>query len=422
MLGRHITAIVVLAIVGLAPAGAHAQKRLDSTTLLDLDFYEVGGKTDLGWTLGGGVGQVPGVDGMPLLGFAQLRWGARLRDIAAVRFKSSMDLARSTGGSDDETRPALVGNHRLSALFHLVKPQSRSGVDIGVDAHASHAWGKRRALSPLNIGPGSYTTAGMEVSGAPIHMRKIRGIVATQFPVRVRVDHLTYHSPVSPVRGALTLGVSGGGGWRLYSKYLLKGDVELVGVTFERTTLSLREPLPFMQPSLTTTEFRLADGDLAFGIAGLTIGLQFKMGAAISSLAYGESKTLPSMDYAFSIRGDKGRFELGMKSKPTLSPGGDRLMETWRMELLGGWNVDKHGGDLRFTFDTSTDAMDPGDSRTRLGFQSEVYARVGSAAQLGVYSLASYEPQSAQRAWDPWQARSTWATELGAFLRVRGVK
>lgn len=424
MLARYaISLVVALAIAVGAHAPARAQTRMTTTAIPDLQFWAAGGPHALNWQLGGGLAQQPGSDGVPLLGFAALRWGKRFGSLAQLRLASTMDLTRSTQGPADETRPALIGSHRLAAETVLQSVQSRSGVDAFLDGWLTHTWGKRRALAAIDIGPGSYTRGGLRVGFAPFHQppKDRRSGVTLQVPVSYEVDHLIYHDPTSPIRRGLRHGVSVGLGPRGFNRHVLHGSMEIVGVTVAQTKLTPRSGTTDMAPTMNVAELRLADIDAAFHIGGLTLATRVKLGTAMADLGGEESVELFTMDYGFQLRGPKGFAGLGVTAAPRLSPSGEQLLTSWRAELMGGWTAAKHGGELRLVGEWSADAYDESrDLIQRYGVHSEVYRRVGKNLQLGAYSLASHEAQVRDRSMDLWAAQPRWATELGVFLRVRG--
>ena|GEM_PF-3708158 len=422
MLAKNFAVVVaVLVICAAAQRPARAQTRLVSTAIPDVAFWAAGGPHALDWQLGGGLAQIPGSDGVPLLGFAALRWGKRFGRRAQLRWASTMDLARSTRGPNDETRPALLGRHRLAAEASL--GGRRAGVDLSVDGWLSQAWGKRAALSAIDIGPGSYTRAGLRVGVAPFYQpRKHRrsGFIS-RVPIRYELDQLAYHDTssrfVRGVRHALSVGLGPVG----FNRNLLHGSLEIVGVTVAQTVLQPRAGSTDLAPTMDVVEVRISDIDAAFHVAGMTLATRFKLGAGAVALDGRDAVELFTMSYGFQLRGKEAFAGLGLSEAPALSPSGQEVLSTWRAELLAGWTAKQHGGELRLIGEWSSDAYDDArDSIQRYGIHSEVYRRVGDNLELGAYSVASHEAGVTERSMDLWQARPTWATELGVFLRLRG--
>ena len=483
-------ALALVASFAAADAGtASAQDRIAPRWLPDLDFYQPsmadrdrGDKAPnpralwefsatVGRELGDQAGDRPGHSGVANQGRAKLRWGMRPNRVTSLQMRSELSTEESSG---DSLTGLVAGRHDGRVHVGTSATNRAFGFDLVGRGHVRHLGNRRRALFPVEVGPGAHIDSGLEVAMAARQTPKESGdeVGGMQLPITAGVRRIDYASADSPVARATEKSASIGLGGVLFHVHAVRFSIDVIGVSRRELTIEpsgsrggqpsggsagndgvtagdtsaasgaeaaadganaigdvLASPLQLNRTSLHIGRF-----DAAFLVDQVTWAASGQTGWTwIRDPGSNRRVNLFTMHYGAELQAKERDMDLtwglAFGRDGAISADGQRLMAEYRVESHFALALENYGGSLRgaaswFTDKEADDGDDPGVAGL-YAVHSEIFHRLPGDMHsfvIGAYNLAAYQShaQGAAGAWNPWQNARDWRVEFGAFLRWSG--
>jgi hypothetical protein len=189
---------------------------------------------------------------------------------------------------------------------------------------------------------------------------------------------------------------------------------------------------------MTQTTLRMAELDLAVYDRSVVVAATGHTGWTwLRDTHNHRSANLLVMQYGFKVRGEGEGAGLAFGRTGSATADGRRFVAEYRLEAHAEWQDQHRGGLVRALTSWLTDKEREGDDDPgvlgRHALHGEIYHRLHhrlhrhhrlpGGVQMGMYSVATYQPEAhahsarVAQAWDPWQRTRGWNVEMGGFVR-----
>ena len=403
--------------------------------------------------------------------FASARLG--LRDDATRFVQLRGDLALYNAWGDDPspyttTQERLTGDLKLRATLGLGDVNTETlGVDLELNYHLVASGVRPLKMLRTDVGPEPSIDDTLTLIAWPRFAgdADLTAVAPVRYTLR-KVQYTNAGATRLPVGGFVTHSISSGLGARGYEDEFWDGWLEIIGVTWSRTSfitpdatllscldagaadcdrdpsvaaaalLAEAEDLPALPGDIERIDLRaLSFNDVILNIDDeLLLDITVQLGGSwLWDEAAQRDMALFAWRIGTGLSGEWGRFGFASAREGTHTPDGRRLVHDLRLESF--LDLEHPEAPIGLHFDTSMSILtDPDlyttnedtgyreyDARTRAALHSRWFVQPIERARLGLYHLADYPRPTPTPNWDPWAEATEagrWNHELGAYLRL----